>query len=106
MVADLSIGSSPSVGGFCGGWSFCSGSGVHFPVRLSSDSVSVGGLSVNSVGMSTIPEVIMASRLNVDLLVLSLMSNYAVGLTTDDLTHEKVLENSIKYNKHHLLNLK
>ena len=54
---------------------------------------------VNSVGMSTIPEVIMASRLNVDLLVLSLMSNYAVGLTTDDLTHEKVLENSIKYNQ-------
>jgi purine nucleoside phosphorylase len=27
------------------------------------------------------------------------MSNYAVGLTTDELTHKKVLENSIKHNQ-------
>ena len=34
-----------------------------------------------------------------NILVLALMSNYAVGLTMDELTHEVVLENSIKYNK-------
>lgn len=54
---------------------------------------------VNAVGMSTIPEVLMAHHLKINILVLALMSNYAVGLTNDKLTHEIVLENSIKYNK-------
>ena len=54
---------------------------------------------VNAVGMSTIPEVIMAHSLQVDLLVLSLMSNYAIGLTDDQLSHQTVLDNSIKYNE-------
>ena len=54
---------------------------------------------VNAVGMSTIPEVIMASQLNIDTLVLCLMSNYAVGLTNDKLSHQTVLINSIKHNE-------
>ena len=54
---------------------------------------------VNAVGMSTIPEVLMAHKLEINILVLALMSNYAVGLTTDELTHKKVLENSIKHNQ-------
>ena len=54
---------------------------------------------VNAVGMSTIPEVIMASQLNIDTLVLCLMSNYAVGLTNDALNHQTVLINSIKHNE-------
>ena len=54
---------------------------------------------VDAVGMSTIPEVLMANHLKINILVLALMSNYAVGLTTDELTHEVVLKNSIKYNK-------
>ena len=54
---------------------------------------------VNSVGMSTVPEIIMANKLGLSILVLSLMSNYAVGLTNDELTHQKVLDNSIKYNQ-------
>ncbi len=54
---------------------------------------------VSAVGMSTVPEIMMASKLNVDLLVLSLMSNYGVGLTQDTLTHQTVLDNSIKYNE-------
>ncbi len=55
---------------------------------------------VSAVGMSTVPEIMMASKLNIDLLVLSLMSNYGVGLTQDTLTHQRVLDNSIKYNQH------
>ena len=54
---------------------------------------------VNAVGMSTIPEVMMASSLKMKTLVLSLMSNYAVGLTNDTLNHDIVLSNSIKYNE-------
>lgn len=54
---------------------------------------------VNAVGMSTVPEVIMASSLKMETLVLSLMSNYAVGLTDDTLNHDIVLRNSIKYNE-------
>ena len=54
---------------------------------------------VNAVGMSTVPEVIMAHRLELDILVLSLMSNYAIGLTNDALNHQSVLDNSIKYNE-------
>ena len=54
---------------------------------------------VNAVGMSTVPEVLMAHKLGINILALALMSNYAVGLTTDELTHKKVLENSIKHNQ-------
>ena len=34
-----------------------------------------------------------------DTLVLALMSNYAVGLSNETLSHQIVLQNSIKYNK-------
>ena len=54
---------------------------------------------VQAVGMSTIPEVIMAHKLGINILVLALMSNYAVGLTKEELTHESVLVNSKKYNE-------
>jgi purine-nucleoside phosphorylase len=54
---------------------------------------------VDAVGMSTVPEVMMASSLKMETLVLSLMSNYAVGLTNDTLNHDIVLSNSIKYNE-------
>ena len=54
---------------------------------------------VNAVGMSTIPEVLMAKKLKIKILALALMSNYAVGLTADNLNHDIVLKNSIKYNQ-------
>ena len=54
---------------------------------------------VNAVGMSTIPEVLMAKKLKIKILALALMSNYAVGLTSDNLNHDIVLKNSIKYNQ-------
>ena len=54
---------------------------------------------VNAVGMSTIPEILMAHQLGINILALALMSNYAVGLTSDTLTHDIVLKNSIKHNQ-------
>tara|TARA_B100000029_G_scaffold431346_1_gene442878 strand:+ start:657 stop:1424 length:768 start_codon:yes stop_codon:yes gene_type:complete len=61
---------------------------------------------VNAVGMSTIPEVIMAQKIGINILVLALMSNYGVGLTNEKLTHERVLENSKKYNQNFQLLLR
>ena len=54
---------------------------------------------VHAVGMSTVPEVLIAHDLGIEILVLALMSNYAVGLSNEPLSHEIVLNNSIKYNK-------
>ena len=46
-----------------------------------------------------VPEVLMAHKLGINILVLALMSNYAVGLTEEHLSHEIVLKNSIKHNQ-------
>lgn len=53
---------------------------------------------VDAVGMSTIPELLAVKKYNISAIAIALMSNYAVGLTEDDLTHDTVLENSSKYN--------
>ncbi|HVE14560.1 MAG TPA: purine-nucleoside phosphorylase [Elusimicrobiota bacterium] len=44
------------------------------------------------VGMSTVPEVIAARQLGLDVLVLSWISNLAAGISKTALTHEEVLE--------------
>ena len=64
-----------------------------------SEIINMQNHGVSAVGMSTVPEIIMASKLNLEILVLSLMSNYGVGLTQDGLSHQKVLDNSIRYNQ-------
>ena len=53
---------------------------------------------VNAVGMSTIPELLTAKKYKIPAIAIALMSNYAVGLTNENLTHNTVLENSSKYN--------
>ena len=53
---------------------------------------------VNAVGMSTIPELLTAKKYKIPAIAIALMSNYAVGLTNENLTHNNVLENSSKYN--------
>jgi purine-nucleoside phosphorylase len=49
-------------------------------------------LGADMVGMSTIPEVIMANSLDVRVLGLSMMTNMAAGITGERLTHEEVFE--------------
>ena len=71
--------------------------GPAYETKAEIQSMKIQG--VNAVGMSTVPEVLMAHRLGVTILVLALMSNYAVGLSNDTLSHQIVLQNSIKYNK-------
>jgi purine-nucleoside phosphorylase len=49
-------------------------------------------LGADMVGMSTIPEVIMANSLNIRVLGLSMMTNMAAGITGEPLTHQEVFE--------------
>ena len=55
--------------------------------------------NISAVGMSTVPELLMAGKIKINILGLALMSNYGVGLTDEDLTHSTVLKNSEKYNE-------
>jgi len=50
------------------------------------------GLGADAVGMSTVPEVIEASRSGMHVLGLSTITNFAAGLSDDSLNHEEVLE--------------
>jgi purine-nucleoside phosphorylase len=49
-------------------------------------------LGADAVGMSTVPEVIQARALGMRVLGLSTITNFAAGLSQDELNHEEVLE--------------
>lgn len=49
-------------------------------------------LGADAVGMSTVPEVLVAHRLGLSVLGLSTITNPAAGLNTEPLNHEEVLE--------------
>ena len=49
-------------------------------------------LGADAVGMSTVPEVIAAAHMGMHTLGLSLISNYAAGVTGEKLTHEEISE--------------
>ena len=52
----------------------------------------VRGLGADAVGMSTVPETIIARRLGMKVLALSLLTNMAAGLSTETLSHEHTQE--------------
>jgi len=61
------------------------------------DIISLGG---NAVGMSTIPEIIKAQKLNIPTLGISFLTNYAAGLVDEYLTHSSVISTaSVMRNK-------
>ena len=51
-------------------------------------------LGADAVGMSTVPESIVANHLGVRVCGISYISNLAAGLSPDKLTHEEVMRNS------------
>ena len=53
-------------------------------------------LKGTAVGMSTLPEIQEAGMLEMHVLTLSVLTNYAAGLSKKLLTHEEVLENALK----------
>ena len=53
-------------------------------------------LGADMVGMSTVPETIMANSLGIKVMGLSMITNMAAGITGEPLTHEEVIETSQK----------
>jgi purine-nucleoside phosphorylase len=51
----------------------------------------LGQLGADAVGMSTVPEVIVARARGVPVLGISLISNAAAGITGEPLSHEEVI---------------
>jgi len=49
-------------------------------------------LGADAVGMSTVPEVLQARALGMRVLGLSTITNFAAGLSNDELNHDEVLE--------------
>ena len=48
-------------------------------------------LGANAVGMSTVPEVILARHQGIPLCALSVITNYAAGMSETDITHEQTI---------------
>ena len=55
------------------------------------DIISLGG---NAVGMSTIPEMMKAQELELDVIGISCLTNYGAGMDGSRLSHSDVLETS------------
>jgi len=54
----------------------------------------IRSLGADLVGMSTVPEAIMANRLGLEVLGLSMVTNMAAGITGQPLSHQEVMETS------------
>lgn len=53
-------------------------------------------LGVNAVGMSTVPEAIVAAHMGIGCLGLSCITNLAAGIGTEPLSHEEVMETTAR----------
>jgi purine-nucleoside phosphorylase len=49
-------------------------------------------LGAHAVGMSTVPEVILARHMKIPLCALSIMTNYAAGMSPTTISHEQTIE--------------
>ncbi|TPB31118.1 purine-nucleoside phosphorylase, partial [Burkholderia pseudomallei] len=61
-------------------------------------------LGSDAVGMSTVPEVIVARHSNLDVIGISCITNMAAGILNQPLNHEEVIETTQKV-KSEFLNL-
>lgn len=53
-------------------------------------------LGADAVGMSTVPEVIVASHSNIGVIGISCITNMAAGILNQPLSHEEVIETTQK----------
>lgn len=59
----------------------------------------LGKLGVSAVGMSTVPEAIVASHCGMEVLGISCITNLAAGISNNPLTHEEVVETTNRVSK-------
>ena len=71
---------------------YCMYSGPNFetPAEINASKV----LGVNAVGMSTVPEVLVANHCNLPVIAVSIITNLAAGMNKNKLSHQETLENA------------
>jgi len=68
----------------------CSGPSYETPAEIRAMRI----MGADTVGMSTVPEVMMANRLGMKVLGLSMITNMAAGISATPLSHQEVIETS------------
>lgn len=59
----------------------------------------LGSLGISAVGMSTVPEVVVAAHSSMKVLGISCITNMACGITDEKLSHAEVIETTTRVNK-------
>ena len=71
---------------------YCMYSGPNFETPAEINVAKIMGAS--AVGMSTVPEVLVANHCSLDVIAISVITNLAAGMNTTKLSHEETLENA------------
>ena len=71
---------------------YCMYSGPNFETPAEINALRV--LGGNAVGMSTVPEVIVANHCNLPVIAISVITNLAAGMNKKKLSHQETLENA------------
>ena len=71
---------------------YCMYSGPNFetPAEINASKI----LGVNAVGMSTVPEVLVANHCSLPVIAVSIITNLAAGMNKNKLSHQETLENA------------
>ena len=71
---------------------YCMYSGPNFetPAEIKASKI----LGVNAVGMSTVPEVLVANHCSLPVIAISIITNLAAGISKYKLSHQETLENA------------
>ena len=71
---------------------YCMYSGPNFetPAEIKASKI----LGVNAVGMSTVPEVLVANHCSLPVIAVSIITNLAAGMNQNKLSHQETLENA------------
>ena len=71
---------------------YCMYSGPNFetPAEIKASKI----LGVNAVGMSTVPEVLVANHCSLPVIAISVITNLAAGISKKKLSHQETLENA------------